>query len=216
MNKKINVSTIVIAIVIIAAIGLLIWGGSQNKTSAPAVDQHGMPIAANTSVAPLNELVNKSAPDFALADKDGKIYSLNELRGKNIVLFFNEGLMCYPACWNQIVSLSQDERFKNDDTVILSVVVDSKEDWQRAVNKMPELVQAAVVFDNNASVSKKFGVLATPSSMHPGSLPGHTYVLIDKEGIIRYVFDDPNMGIRNDQLVAEISKLSPSSTGNTP
>ena len=44
--------------------------------------------------------------------------------------------------------------------------------------------------------------------MHPGSLPGHTYVVIDKKGIVRYIFDDPNMGIRNDQLVAEITKLN--------
>lgn len=212
MNKKNNVTTVIIAIVIVAAIGLLIWGDSKNKTGAPAVvDQHGMPIAATTvatpSTARLNELVNKPSPDFTLADKDGKTYSLRELRGKNIILFFNEGLMCYPACWSQIVALSKDEQFKNEDTVVLSVVVDSPQDWQQAVNKMPELAQATVVFDNGASVSKAFGVLSLPSSMHPGSFPGHTYVLIDKKGAVRYVFDDPNMGIRNDQLVAELGKL---------
>ena len=206
--KKNNVSTIAIAIVVVAAIGLLIWGVSENKTSAPAVDEHGMPIAANTSAQPLNELVNKSAPDFALADKDGKIYSLNELRGKNIILFFNEGLMCYPACWNQIVALARDERFKNTDTVVLSIVIDQPEEWQKAVKQMPELAEATVVFDKDAMISKQLGVLTTASSMHYGLFPGHTYVVIDKEGIIRYVFDDPNMGIRNDQLAAELSKLN--------
>ena len=206
--KKNNVSTIAIAIVVVAAIGLLIWGVSENKTSAPAVDEHGMPIAANTSAQPLNELVNKSAPDFALADKDGKIYSLNELRGKNIILFFNEGLMCYPACWNQIVALARDERFKNTDTVVLSIVIDQPEEWQKAVKQMPELAEATVVFDKDAMISKQLGVLTTASSMHYGLFPGHTYVVIDKEGIIRYVFDDPNMGIRNDQLATELSKLN--------
>ena len=208
MNKKINVSTIIIAIVIVAAIGLLVWGGSKNKISAPAVDQHGMPIVTNTSVAPLNELVNKSAPDFALADKDGKIYSLNELRGKNIILFFNEGLMCYPACWNQIVALAKDERFKNTDIVVLSVVVDPPAEWQKAINQMPELAEATVVFDKDAAISNKFSMLKTASSMHYGSLPGHTFVVIDKEGVIRHIFDDPNMSIHNDQLAAELNKLS--------
>lgn len=208
MNKKINVSTIIIAIGIVTAIGILIWGNSKNKTNSPAVDQHGMPIVTNTSATSLNELVNKSAPDFALADKDGKIYSSNELRGKNIILFFNEGLMCYPACWNQIVSFAKDERFKNTDTVVLSVVVDSPEEWQKAVKQMPELAEATVVFDKDATISKQLGMLTTASSMHYGLFPGHTYMVIDKEGIIRYVFDDPNMGIRNDQLVAELSKLS--------
>ncbi len=124
--------------------------------------------------------------------------------------------MCYPACWNQIVSLAKDERFENTDTVVLSVVVDPPGEWQEAVKQMPELAEATVVFDKDAEVSKKFSMLKTASSMHYGSLPGHTYVVIDEEGIIRYVFDDPNMGIRNDQLATEISKLSQSSTGNIP
>ncbi len=214
MNKKNNVFTIIIAIVIIIIIGLLIWGGNKNKintlskTSAPAVDQHGHPIAANISTTSLSELVNKPAQDFALADKDGKIYFLNELRGKNIILFFNEGLMCYPACWNQIVSFANDERFKKEDVVVLSVVVDSAEDWQNAIKKMPELAKATVVFDNGAVVSKKYGVLTTKSSMHYGSLPGHTYIIIDKEGIVRNIFDDSQMAIRNDKLVEEINKLN--------
>ncbi|MEK7652643.1 MAG: redoxin domain-containing protein [Patescibacteria group bacterium] len=206
--KKINVSTIIITIVVVVIIGLLIWNDSKNKISTPVADEHGMPIVTNTPVIPLDELINKPTPDFALADRDGKIYSSNELQGKNVILFFNEGLMCYPACWNQIVSLSQDERLKNDNTVVLSVVIDSKEDWQQAINKMPELAKATVVFDKDAEVSKKFNMLKTSSSMHYGSLPGHTYVIIDKEGMVRHVFDDPNMSIHNDQLVAEISKFS--------
>lgn len=212
MNKN-NISTIIIAIVIIAAVGFLIWSGGKNKAdsltknSAPAVDEHGMPIVTNTPAVPLDGLVNKPAPDFALADKDGKVYSLNELRGKNIVLFFNEGLMCYPACWSQIVALAKDERFKNANTVVLSVVVDPPEEWQKAINKMPELAEAIVVFDKNATISKQFGLLTTASSMHYGSLPGHTFVLIDKEGVIKHIFDDPNMGIHNDKLLEEINKL---------
>lgn len=208
MNKN-NKLIIIIAIVAVAAIGFLIWSGGKNKNKlgAPAVDQHGMPIVTNTSAVSLNKMVNKSAPNFALADKDGKIYSLNELRGKNIILFFNEGLMCYPACWNQIVALAKDERFKNTNTVVLSVVLDSPEEWQKAIAQTPELAPATVVFDKEATVSKKLGMLKTTSSMHYGLFPGHTFVIIDKEGVIRYVLDDPNMGIRNDQLIAEIAKI---------
>jgi len=206
--KNNNLFTAGIAIVIVAAIGLLIWSSSKNKTSEPAVDQHGMPIAVNTSAQPFNELVNKPAPDFAFADRNGKNYSLNELRGKNIILFFNEGLMCYPSCWNQIVALAKDERFKNAGTVVLSVVIDPLEDWQKAIDKMPELASAVVVFDKGGAVSKKFGMLTVPSSMHYGSFPGHSYVLIDKQGVVRYVFDDPNMGIHNNRLVEEIAKIN--------
>ncbi len=208
MKKKNKVFTIIIATVIIAATSLLILGSSKNKAVAPAVDMHGNPLAANVSAVPLQNLLDKPSPDFALADKDGKIYSLNELRGKNIILFFNEGLMCYPACWNQIVALAKDGRFKNADTVVLSVVVDPPAEWQKAIKQMPELAEATVVFDQNTVVSKKFGMLTTASSMHYGSLPGHTFVLIDKKGTIRHIFDDPNMSIHNDQLFAEFGKLN--------
>lgn len=218
MNKNNKIFAVIIGGLIIVIVALIVYGG-KNKTGAPAavkapaVDMHGRPLAANISTASLQDLVNKPAPDFTLADRDGKQYSLSELRGKNIILFFNEGLMCYPACWNQIAALAGDGHFKDGDTVVLSVVVDSPEEWQKAVKKMPELAKATVVFDEGAVVSKKFGVLTTASSMHYGSLPGHTFAIIDKEGLIRHVFDDPNMSIHNDQLVAEITKLSESRAG---
>lgn len=209
--KKNNTKTILWTAGAVLLIGSLFYFGGRNQPATPAgstaANPHNHNMTANVSLAALNDLVNKPVSDFSLADRDGNVYSPANLKGKNVILFFNEGLMCYPACWNQIVSLAKDERFRNDDTVVLSVVVDSKEDWQKAINKMPELAQATVVFDTGAAVAKQFGVLTTPSSMHVGSLPGHTYVLMDKEGNVRYIFDDPQMGIRNNQLLAEISKL---------
>ncbi len=210
MKKKNNIFAIVIVVVIVGAFGAMYYSGGKNKVATPAVDPHGHPLPSvtDTSVASLQGLVDKLAPEFTLADRNGKLYSLKELQGKNTVLFFNEGLMCYPACWSQMVSLAKDERFKSDEIVVLSVVVDPSKDWQKAINKMPELAEATVVFDKDATVSKQYNMLTTESSMHYGSLPGHTYVVIDKGGVIRYVFDDPNMGIRNDQLAAEVEKLN--------
>ena len=72
---------------------------------------------------------------------------------------------------------------------------------------MPELAGATVLFDGNREVSKKYGVLTLPSSMHKGQFPGHSYVLIDKEGTVRYIRDDVSMAVRNDELSAEVDKL---------
>jgi len=214
MKKNNNISIITI-IIFIVAVGAFIYSGNKGKKDtaiavekAVAVDEHGHSLPTNTKVSPLTDLIGKPAPDFSLADRDGKLYSLSELRGKNIILFFNEGLMCYPACWNQIASFAKDKRFNDAGTMVLSVVVDSAEDWQSAIEKMPELAAATVVFDKGAVVSKQFDMLKSASSMHYGSLPGHTYMIIDKEGIVRHVFDDPNMTIHNDVLIAEITKLN--------
>ena len=64
--------------------------------------------------------------------------------------------------------------------------------------------KAKTLFDVGANVSGKLGVLTLPSSMHTGSLPGHTYIVLDKAGIVRYVKDDPNMAIANNLLISQI------------
>ena len=67
-----------------------------------------------------NGLIGKPLPNIQLADKDGRTFSLESLKGKNAVLFFNEGLMCYPACWNQMVAFGTDPRFNSAGTVAIS------------------------------------------------------------------------------------------------
>ena len=217
--KKKNKSTIVWTAGVIALLSGMFYLGGKNVAAPPATlapvavspataDHHGNTANASISIEPLNALAGKSTPSFSLADRDGNVYSPENLRGKNVVLFFNEGLMCYPACWNQIVALAKDARFNENNTVVLSIVVDDKNDWQKAIAKMPDLARATVAFDTGSAASKKFQALTTPSSMHPGSFPGHTYLLIDAEGTVRFVLDDPAMAIHNDHLIDEIKKLN--------
>lgn len=165
---------------------------------------------ATGSYTDLNALVGQPAPDFFLKDRDGKIYTRDGLKGKNVVLFFNEGLMCYPSCWNQIVALAEEKRLNPDETVVLSIVVDAPSQWQSAVKKMPALSDATVLFDSGSKLSNALGMTKTASSMHFGQFPGHSYLIMDKEGIVRHVLDDPNMGIHNEQIVEEVNKLTTS------
>jgi peroxiredoxin len=109
-----------------------------------------------------------------------------------------------------MIALTKDRRFETEKTIVLSIIVDSPEELKQAIQKMPELKQAIVLFDIDKSVSKNFSMLNVPSSMHPGSYPGHSYVIIDKNGIIRSALDDPDMGIRNDFLLQEIQKINQS------
>ncbi len=209
MKNNTKTTALIVAVVLIVGALFYFGGRNQTNTSTPttAVDSMHPYAGQNASLTSLDNIMNKQTPSFSFADRNGNVYSSDNLRGKNVILFFSEGLMCYPACWNQMVAFAKDDRFKASDTVVLTVLVDAKEDWQKAIDKMPELAQATVVFDEGAAISKKFNMLGMPSSMHPGSLPGHTFVLIDKQGIVRYAFDDQQMGIRNDQLVAEVAKL---------
>jgi len=162
---------------------------------------------SQSETATLDELVGKPAPDFTLESYNGDTTTLSGLKGKNVVLFFNEGLMCYPACWDQITAFGKDTEFAAKDTVVLTIVTDAKKDWKGAVEKMPALAKATVLLDTNRKVSVAYKMLSLPSSMHRGQTPGHTYVVIDKDGIVRYVRDDVQMAIRNQELLVEVGKL---------
>jgi len=153
------------------------------------------------------EAVGKKAPDFELESISGETVKLSDYLGKNVVLFFNEGSMCYPACWDQIAGLGNDSRFDTESVVAFSVVVDTKSQWLDIVSKSPNLAKSKILFDTSRSVSKAYDVLYLDSPMHPGALPGHTYFIIDKEGIIRFTLDDPNMALANDRLIKEIEKI---------
>lgn len=160
-----------------------------------------------------DQAVGKEAPDFGLQDFDGNTIKLSDYRGKIVVLFFNEGAMCYPACWDQMIALGNDEKFNTNDVVVFSIVIDPKSEWEKIVSQVPQFSKAKILFDSNRAISTAYDVLVLPSSMHPpsamhpGGYPGHTYFVIDREGVIRYAFDDPQMGVRNDILFSEMSKF---------
>lgn len=213
---KIKETLIVIVLtIVITSLGFVFISNRDKQEISPnksntqvqgADDHHGGGQTIDEIL--FNSLVNKKAPDFTLESYDGKKYILSSIKGKNVVLFFSEGLMCYPACWNQIAAFGKDQKFNSENTVVLTIVNDKKEDWKEAVDKMPELAQSVVLFDTDLLVSKAYGVLSLPSSMHRGQLAGHSYLILDKEGIIRFIQDDVQMAIRNDLLIQEIGKLN--------
>ncbi len=211
MKKNTSNILILVLITIIFVVGgiyLMSRGVGNSPTSSTAnIDpMHGGTITSSESLLADN-LIDKPAPMFSLRDINGTEFSADSLKGKNIVLFFNEGIMCYPACWNQMVALATDPRLNSTDTVTLSVVIDQPSDWESVIKKMPDLSKATVLFDINKSVSRAFGMLMVKSSMHYGSYPGHSFVVIDKQGIVGYVFDDPNMGIDNERVFTELQKI---------
>lgn len=204
---------VVALIVIISVLDTLKSNGNKiagasitHSTSDDMASMHAPPPPADNSK--FQSLLNSPAPEFELQSYAGSEVSLASYRGKNVVLFFSEGAMCAPSCWDQINAFTKDKGFSDRNTVVLTVVVDPKVDWDKVVKQDPKIASATVLLDSDRMVSKDYGVLTVDSSMHRGQFPGHTYIVIDKDGIVRAELDDPNMGINNKELLADISKLT--------
>jgi len=152
--------------------------------------------------------VGSPAPDFTLRSFQGQTYRLSDLKGKKTVLFFTEGVMCYPACWDQIKAFSSDARFRDKGIVVLAVTVDRGQDWEKAAKQDPEVVRGIpILLDTDKKVARTYRALDLPSSMHRGISPGHTYILIDGKGVIRSMVDDPEMGVRNEEVWKELARF---------
>lgn len=177
---------------LIILIGIFWFSGADSKTAQKVS---------------FDSAIGKQAPDFELQSIDGNFVKLSDYRGKFVVLFFNEGAMCYPGCWNQIAELGKDDRLNNADVASFSVVIDKKSTWDEILQKVTQMKESKLLFDADRKVSLSYDVLSVESSMHPGYYPGHTYFIIGRDGSIKFVLDDPSMGIRNDELVEIISKL---------
>lgn len=212
-----------IAVVIILSIGGgffaagTLFGGKGNKNNssvssnvqedfAEMNDHHKPPPPADDTV--FKSLLGKPAPEFTLEAYDGRKININDLRGKNLIIFFTEGAMCYPSCWDQMVAMAKEPRFNDDKTVSLSIAVDHKNDWAQAVKQMPELNSSTVLLDVDRKVTSTYGVLTLNSSMHRGQFPGHTYIIVDKDGVVRFLLDDVEMKIRNKELLKELDNIS--------
>jgi peroxiredoxin/Tfp pilus assembly protein PilF len=114
------------------------------------------------------------APDFSLTTADGEYISLDELKGKVVLLDF-WGTWCGP-CVESVPGLRDlNKRFtKESSFVMISVSSDGDEDkWKDFIVK--EKMVWVQYLDRDRKVQRAFRVDRFP-----------TYILLDHEGVIRY------------------------------
>lgn len=211
---KDKVLTYVLVILIIATI-VVGYSIISNKNRVIANNQAADPMHAqegtddmsshhgggNKKFIPLTP--GSVAPDFNLASTTGRKVSLSDYKGKNVLLFFNEGVMCSP-CWQEISRL---ERFKDDfaqlNTVIIPISVDDQATWDPILKE--ERITTPILIDTDRKMTKEYKALGTPSSMHDDRA-GHTYVHIDPQGKIHASSDFPNMNVPTNVLLQHIQQ----------
>ena len=148
----------------------------------------------------------QEAPPIRLVSNDGSTFDLTNLRGKTVLLYFQEGVTCQP-CWDQIKDVEhgfQAFRALGIDTVVTVAIDPIDLLKQKAADSV---LLAPVLSDPGAVVSKAYH--ANDYGMMGKSRDGHTFIVVGPDGRIRWRADyggAPNytMYLPVQNLVADI------------
>ena len=166
--------------------------------AAAALVLSGVVTAMMLSSRPESSDAIRTAPDFTLTDTSGTRHTLAQHRGENVLLYFSEGAGCQ-SCIVQMGAIEkQASAFAKQDVTVLPIVMNTTE--QISADMTSNGVTTPFLLDDG-TVSKAYGTLG--KGMHAG-LPGHSFVLIDKQGQQRWYGEYPSMWLAPQQLLREI------------
>lgn len=84
----------------------------------------------------------------------------------------------------QIVDLQKDTAFQSTGIALVNVGTDSPKDLERAA--LNHEITTPLLSDQNREMSRAFGVLQWAM---PNGEPGHTFVLVGKDGRVKWIQD---------------------------
>lgn len=197
-----GIATAVVGVIAVAAA----------NTMSGARDLGGNGAGASRNDAPILRYdvgqpgVGADAPDFALSASSGSTFRLSEQRGKDVLLYFHEGMMCDP-CWRQIDDIQGDlAKFKQlgIDEIAAIAIDPAGAQQQRAQLRG---ISFPVLADADLAVSRLYDALSY--GMMGGTRPGHTFILVGPDGTIRWRADyggppDFTMYVPNATVLAEL------------
>ncbi|TFG73863.1 MAG: peroxiredoxin, partial [Thermodesulfobacteriales bacterium] len=126
--------------------------------------------------------VGELAPDFTLPDQDGELVSISSYLGKSSVVLFFYPKVFSPGCTTQACHFRDSyEDFTDLGAEVIGVSSDSVESHKRFLDEY--LFPFRLLSDEGGKIRKLYG--ATKGF---GLLPGRYTFIIDKQGIIKYIF----------------------------
>jgi peroxiredoxin len=147
--------------------------------------------------------VGSPAPDFTLPSTSGQSVTLSVLRGKKVLLAFFP-LAFTSTCTAELSAFSEDySRFEGADTVVLPISVDSVPTLKEF--KAKERMTVDLLSDFKREVSRAYGVLHEEKFFAK-----RAYVLVDREGIVRWAFEEAELGHRreNAELLGHLQTVA--------
>lgn len=143
------------------------------------------------------------APDFTLASTSGEKVTLSSFRGKKNVILAFFPFAFTSTCTAELCDFSTDyAQFAGAETVVLPISCDFVPALKAF--KAKEKMTVDLLGDVKREVSRAYGVL-----MEEPFASARAYILIDKQGVIRWQFAEAELGHKrsNAELLAELQKL---------
>jgi peroxiredoxin len=167
----------VVAVLVVAL--YLVYRSSQGEHSATAGGSGFKHVAGQPGIG-------ATAPSFTLTSGTGEQVSLTDFRGKNVLLYFQEGLSCQP-CWDQIKDLEQNQAALK--TAGIDAVVSITSDPANLIGRkaVDEKLTTPVLSDPSLQVSRAYN--ANQYGMMGEMRDGHSFILVGPYGTIRWRAD---------------------------
>lgn len=154
----------------------------------------GLVVAALLSARPETNSEAIDATPFTLPMSDGSTVSLSDYAGSPVILYFNEGAGC-DSCLIQMAKIEQEPGFAEAGIEVLPIVMNTADQINADRERLG--VEAPFALDDG-TVSEAYGTLGT--GMHEG-LPGHSFILIDADGVQRWYGNYPSMWLDPAELL---------------
>jgi peroxiredoxin len=179
-----------VAVVALVGATFLVGGKSNANAAGPVKVGMTAPRVVGTDVLTGARIDSK---DFA---------------GQNVLYYLNEGVMCQ-ACLVQIQALQQHfAHLKNLHLRLVSITNDDASTLAMAGRDYK--ITTPLIADADRTIVKSFGVMGGVPfgvGMHADTA-NHTFVLVDKNGTVRFVKDFPKMWADVNTLLKQLPKVS--------
>lgn len=147
------------------------------------------------------------APTFTLPDQDGREVSLEDLRGRPVVIYFYPKDDT-PGCTRQACSLRDGwDALAEAGVAVVGVSPDDAESHARFADR--HALPFPLLADPDRTVLTAYGVWGEKSFYGVKSIGvTRTTFLIDPEGIIRHVFKRPAVDRHADEILTRVRALT--------
>ncbi len=135
--------------------------------------------------------VGQRAPDFTLPDAEGKRVRLSDFRGQKAVVLYFYPKDDTPGCTKEACSFRDSyEDFRDAGAEVIGVSSDSSASHEKFAKRYK--LPFTLLSDADGAVRAKYGVPATL-----GLLPGRVTFVIDRDGVVRHVFNSQLQAARH-------------------